>query len=110
MNDQDYIRKAVELADGWQCHSSFVIISAPLQNTEIEDLGRCHKDALAAQLTRQVESSGDYYVAQYGDGRTSVNQFSGGLQLSTSIRPKDISVADRTMSTIKAIVDSGTLS
>ena len=106
MDMNDYIHKAVELADGWHLGTDYLYCED--QDHVIwylEDVPQLPKDSLAAQLVRQVELSGDYYVAQYGDGRSSVNQYSGTQQLATSIRGE----GDRTMNTIKAIVDSGVL-
>ena len=90
MNDQDYIRKAVELADGW---------SIDILSRYGLDVG---KDALAAQLVRQVEKT--HYITVYG------------TQVDICSRPPDDfewdyigKKGERTLNTIKAIVDSKVL-
>lgn len=102
MNNEDYIRKAVELADGWSMSSNYV--NSP---TGFQDHGECSqeiKDALAAQLVRQVDETGDIRVDIYRDA---TQVFYEG--------PTDEEMLDysgghgRTMNTIKAIVDSGVL-
>ena len=58
MNDQDYIRKAVELADGWgysPTHPDQWVTAPGLSNTPMSLLpqNQPRLDALAAQLVRQ---------------------------------------------------------
>lgn len=106
MNDQDYMRKGVELAGG--SHRYF---NEPAKCSEIYlvDVPVCYcrgdiapdwiKDALAAQLVRQVDASSPSSVAIY-HGSTQVFADSGFTR-----RKGD----DRPINTIKAIVDSGVL-
>lgn len=94
MNDQEYIRKGVELADDvwpWDFWKTGV--------QDISEMSGLEIDALAAQLVRQVDASSPSSVAIY-HGSTQVFADSGFTR-----RKGD----DRTMNTIKAIVDSGVL-
>ena len=96
MNDQDYIRKAVELVpDEWP----WDFFKADPDQTMDQPL----KDALAAQLVRQVDALPfeDFHAFHLERQRTYCNNDKGRGE---SIGP------DRTMNTIKAIVDSGVLS
>jgi len=100
MNDQAYIRKAVELADGWEMHSdqTFGISGTSFLNTSQVGL-----DALAAQLVRQVDATGEYYVIE----RMIATEISDDpLVESMRVRREH---EGRTMNTIKAIVDSRVL-
>lgn len=105
----DYIRKAVEIADGWEITwekmipSDFTHVTMPAGVTfYLEDKARPQWaiDALAAQLVRQAESAG-YMVTVYGayvciEGKGTEFDFKGEKGC-------------RTINTIKAIVDSGVL-
>jgi len=119
LNDQDYIRKAVELADGWRLSNdkepliylddgtsdgiSFMSWSYP----------QFMLDALAAQLVRQVDAlpGNEDITRQCILGiwaeSTSVIDLKGYPHNETLIESDD---TDRTMNTIKAVVDSGVLS
>ncbi len=94
MNDQEYICKAVELAEGWEI--------APKINAVIA------LDALAAQLVRQVDKAlKDWRCLELFEGHTAVRKFEP-----LSETGKDLAACygeGRTMNTIKAIVDSGVL-
>ena len=112
MNEQDYIRKAVELADGWEwnwsrpfcnkvdCKYSLVPANQPMEQWQL--------DALAAQLVRQVES---LPIGEFPDDAPSaVYQTPHEVQVWHKKRIVAIAAKDdRTMNTIRAIVDSGVL-
>ena len=102
MNDNDYIRKAVELADGWSI--SHNIVYPPTQHLamSIHHTSTWILDALAAQLVRQVDATGEQYVAS----THSYVAVRGRGRCRSHIEYDD---NDRTMNTIKAIVDSGVL-
>ena len=98
MNDQDYIRKAVELADG------FAPEALQISNTDDMVVGfeeQFFLDALAAQLCRQVDALPMIWVCAEND--TSCVQHSEFGTRAVERGP------DRTMNTIKAIIDSGVL-
>jgi len=116
MNDQDYIRKAVELADGWNIGETdfgTTVIVPPFITPEVEGLqgwsiDNIHHgilDALAAQLVRQVDA------IKYHEVMTTCNTVDvikdDGIDYPQII--SQIDGPDRTMNTIKAIVDSGVL-
>ncbi len=118
MTDNEYICKAVELAVGWNCDVANYCAVAPdgeywhwACNTA---KGEIYRDALAAQLVRQVDAlpapSPDYVrrsiMGIWADS-VSLIEFKGGSYDETLIETDD---ADRTMNTIKAVVDSGVLS
>lgn len=100
----DYIKKAVELAEGWgfPSESQFLPGSPPIAESPSGYMGAIEAtpellDALAAQLVRQVDALGDLKLVVSDDAAYFTN-----IKI-ISIGP------DRTMNTIKAIVDSGVL-
>ena len=106
MTDEEYIRKAVELADGWSGDS------IPALNLKLRwdhPQQALYLDALAAQLVRQVDALGDIVSVD-------IRGQSGGPEVIVwDFRPGRSRIGvnhkgpDRTMNTIKAIVDSGVL-
>ena len=113
MNDQDYIRRAVELADGWSWSTIYddhvCILNEGNPYGWHTRADQIIKDALAAQLVRQVCVMPEYDVIISKDG---TEVFSGGHVKGIEYDIKTIAMArgnDITMNTIKAIVDSGVL-
>ncbi len=102
MNDREYIRKAVELADGFQLTGDGKHFSLPHGNylPAIKNCPQQYLDALAAQLVRQVDAT-NYEVRMQACATTI---FYGGKEF------WQLGGKGRTMNTIKAIVDSGVLS
>ena len=118
MKDEDYIRKAVSLADGWDIAENsaitipnggdnwFVDWPTVYLNNWPDDGLQFVADALAAQLVRQVDALSDDHCVAIDTFQVRVFSESGY----TNFVSKDLSVNnDRTMNTIKAIVDSGVL-
>ena len=113
MNDQDYIRKAVELADGWiACDDFFMLpnlseirydgLRSHVSDGYVQEaLEQIHKDALAAQLVRQMDAT-EYRVLT-DDDETTIHYKEESEYRFASYGP------DRTMNTIKAIVNSKVL-
>ncbi len=106
MNNQDYVHKAVKLADGWQLTNDEEYVIPPYGGycPSIMNFERLFFDALAAQLMRQVDALGgidfDCHV-----GRVYLRTWRGFHRNEVeAVGP------DRTMNTIKAIVDSDVLS
>ena len=103
MNDQDYIRKAVELADGWIVEAdkdNRVWVSGPRFSGTIGALTQPDLDTLAAQLVRQVDATEHTVIVH--DDWTDFATWQGdayGCFVATK-------GPDRTMNTIKIIVDS----
>ena len=102
MNDQDYIKKAVELADGWYWGVNDLVDPPP----ELRPIGpvndtlpQIYLDALAAQLVRQVDAT-DYEIRMQLCAATIFYAGDEFWQLGGK---------GRTMNTIKAIVDSKVL-
>ena len=107
MNDQDYIQKAVELADGWGfdgiwlCYGNAGAKIHDAEHTMDKSLPDYIKDALAAQLVRQVDAL----------NRVDITIHSTFSDLEKSDGKRWYPLADsnedlgRTMNTIKAIVD-----
>ena len=100
-SDQDYIRKAAKLADGWSISHDDYYFGPDIVGSHVSRIGQSAKDTLAAQLVRQVDALDDIrcdidsrYCEVWGEGQQTLG--------------KCIS-DDRTMSTIKAIVDSEVL-
>ena len=117
MKDQDYIRAAVKLAEGFVLAPDGQSVHLPQIGSFVMDNADCPlegwpqsiKDALAAQLVRQVDAAANKYFVQSRDTWTIVlrwqdyDKAAGHNVVSHSEGP------DRTMNTIKAIVDSGVL-
>lgn len=110
MTDQDYIRNAVELADGFEnqineAGNYIEIHDVPYARIYLDVPRQDNQwvfDALAAQLVRQVDELSDYWVIT----RPHRTRIMAGL---ISGIFKEAEGPDRTMSTIKAIVDSEVL-
>ena len=109
----DYIRKAVELADGWwwadygDADIQLEMADGAWWHCDDEavtpdDFPRILSDALAAQLVRQVDALDPWVQVNIHCRTTEV--FPTESRISTTIRSED-----RTMNTIRAIVDSGVL-
>jgi hypothetical protein len=105
IEEQEYIRKAVELADGWECNEHVVtchhkLLAAPLVAPTwyiiCNEAGQIYRDAIAAQLVRQVDA-------------LTGNRYFDVLVWELKFFPEDYKGNDRTMNTIKAIVDSAAL-
>ena len=100
----DYIRKAVELADGW--HLNGTVFGTPNDGPDLDDIKNITQqdlDALAAQLVRQVDAIERWIVDAECDGTDILDDYDRGSLKAQALGP------DRTMNTIKAIVDSGVL-
>ena len=102
----DTIRKAVELADDWEIHG-LNGFSTPDSGHDaaldsIDEMSQFEKDALAAQLVRQVDALGGKFMLI-----TSPNEVHIGDEVLAAIANEQ--GPDRTMNTIKAIIDSGVL-
>jgi len=109
----DLIRKAVELADGWDYETDDieepVLLIVTMAggghlegdwSTDLNDMDQLLLDALAAQLVRQVDAlEWDTIIWRNGTGI-----YDRLLEAQTHINGPD-----RTMNTIKAIVESGVL-
>ena len=104
MNDQDYIRKAVELADGWEFIGVSVICSPSMTYVGGTAMPEC-LDALAAQLVRQVDAKMGVSI-RIVSGAAEIRVV---MMMACSSRTTETFGPDRTMNTIKAIVDSGVL-
>lgn len=112
MKDEDYIRKAVELADGWEYagHDSIQDwIRGPKYFQPLSQIDPWMIDALAAQLVRQVDALKpvdlrSIYIMIDGFGSVAVHDMSDMNYVKAHV-----SGPDRTMNTIKAIVDSKVL-
>ena len=106
----DYIRKAVELADGFEVVADNLAISGlRLLPCDPDNPHQVFLDALAAQLVRQICAISKYDVIISKDG---TEVFSGGHVKGIEYDIETISMSrsdDMTMNTIKAIVDSKVL-
>ena len=104
MNDQDYFKEGVELADGWVTYkdADYFLGANYFACHAYDDAPQPVLDALAAQLVRQIPKP--YGIWQYPIGVSiSSMDLEDGRELSKVEGP------DRTMNTIKAIVDSKVL-
>ena len=111
MADSDYIKAAVELAEGFVNGRGYIVyqsrpMGCPIDNQEM-------LDALAAELVRQMDAVG-YEVEIYNttSGLTVGGRCKGPEDNYQIIEPHRYIRADgpdRTMNTLKCIVDSGVL-
>lgn len=110
--DEWYLRKGVELADGfrvsttgagtpaWHGPDGFMVLVSGLPTT-------AYIDALAAQLRRQVRKLKQYHLTYSTTGEwIRVSDSTGYPPIKVRTTAKG---PDETMNTIKAIVDSGVL-
>lgn len=104
MNDQGYIRTAIELADKWEQLGETVFCSLSMTYIPGFDVPEC-LDALAAQLVRQVDVL-EHYLLSVGRSCTSIIEINN---CGEKINKWYGEGPDRTMNTIKAIVDSKVL-
>ena len=116
MTDEEYIRKGVMLADGWEITLDDEHTEGPW--VEIPGVGRhgndYHsrwtwvRDLLAAQLVRQTDHPSIQYVLSAHDGSTVIYKHNErGERFWEKLA--EASCDDRTLNTIKAIVDSKVL-
>ncbi len=100
-SDQDYIRKAVELADGWRNGPGPAVVQAPrMELCTLGSMPQGYLDALAAQLVRQVDA---IEVGIITTELGSIHIWGDHTMIAQSTQD------DRTMNAIIAIVDSGVL-
>ncbi len=127
MTDQDYIRKAVELADGWEIDNQedgdaeydYLSQAGNMEwhfNEDpmwVNDIPEIFIDALAAQLVRQVDSVAGYDLVSYTERaeiESDLQRSPDGKTICRSWRVVAQSINQgRTMNTLKAIIDSGVL-
>ena len=95
----DVIRQAVELADGWSPHGGWgaTVLQGKSNQKSL--------DALAAQLVRQVDALNHIFFASY-QGDAFVYRIADNGE---TVKFTEESTPDRTMNTIKVIVDSNVL-
>ena len=114
MNDSWYVQKGVELV-GWQWDENTLtgrkFFELPqtkreqelgCSSTWVEDNNQVGRDALAAQLVRQVDALEPSVVVTIGDRHTEVLEMHG-------VNRTTVRLYNRTMNTIRAIVDSKVL-
>ena len=112
MTDEEIIRRGVELADGWyvsdgQLYHEFGPSQYEFIATVLSDPDQYLLDGLAAQLTRQVDALGDYHFVSESYGRAAVIQYKNGNFIPRVVA--EVEDKDRTMNTLRAIVESGVL-
>lgn len=107
MKDRDYIHKAIELV-GWSTtrlgnQRIAVFIPTPYDITHVLRIGYLDeqhiKDALRCELERQLDTTNRYYVSVSSKGSAIYDSYNAEQ---ICIEQGD----DRTMNTIKVIVDS----
>ena len=114
MSKTDYIRAAVDLADGWRVFGGMDIEGwdyiAPHQQDDkrLSEITQVDLDTLAAQLVRQVDALDGFFVDSDEYGTAKVWAKESGLGMGRIAKSND-GDKGRTMNTIKAIVDSKVL-
>ena len=105
MTDEEYIRAGAELADGWawEVEDDGSYLDGPDMGWHQDCISIVAKDALAAQLVRQVDALDPLYVIHIAAEITEIYLDNASLAVA------GYSQDDRTMNTIKVIVDSGVL-
>jgi len=105
----DIIRKAVELADGWRISADRLGVFYDESNQFSwfveDDVPQFIKDALAAQLVRQVDTLTSIWVDLDMYGTAKLWEWNGKRKS----RIEKANDEDRTMNTIKTIVESKVL-
>lgn len=104
MTNQNYIRKAVELADGWIAYDNSFLGGCYFAPHSYDRVPQPVLDALAAQLVRQVDA-----LPFEQEGKTYFEVNNIRAHLCTDITETEAEGSDRTMNTIKSIVDSKVL-
>ena len=99
--DKNILKKAVELADGWGLTHDGFVFGPQIVGTHVDRMGQPAKDALAAQLVRQVDAlpCGELEVwvrrntawVEHEDGGRPIPRYDG---------------IDRTENTITVVVES----
>jgi hypothetical protein len=109
VTDTDYIREGVKLADGFQLTNDERYFSMPHGGyvPTIDECPQQYIDALAAQLVRQVEYA-EHIVAVTKEV-TQIKHVRDNYSTHVHEPVARKSGPDRTLNTIKAIVDSGVL-
>ena len=102
--DKNILKKAVELADGWGLTHDGFVFGPQIVGTHVDRMGQPAKDALAAQLVRQVDAlpCGELEVwvrrniawVEHEDGSRPISRYDG---------------IDRTENTITVVVESKVL-
>lgn len=106
MTDEQIIRRAVELAPAeWSIQDSVVVGPWPLELVRLDDFfsSPVFSYALAAQLVEQVDST-DYVLSAHPKATEIREWFDHALWDHT-----EESGPDRTLNTLRAIVESGVL-
>jgi len=103
MDDKEYIVKAVELADGWKINKAGNIHAACVHRCSPAYAIQPVRDALAAQLMRQVDALPNIYISFRDEWVQVFSTENKGTELGCGFK------LGRTMSAIKAIVDSKVL-
>lgn len=116
MNDKDYIKAAVELADGWDDNGLYTPFDGWRDcGDDRFNLSQPEIDALAMQLVRQVDALSPHFNIHHIkwtegklDERTELHGLSSPIMSFTELLTR-VDGPDRTMNIIKAVVDSGVL-
>ena len=105
LSDEQVIRRAVELAPGWSIQDSVVTPPWPLELFRITDVGASpvFLDALAAELVRTVDTLDGLRVFTRPALSSVAEEDWPYFEKHASSGP------DRTMNTLRAIVESGAL-
>ena len=104
----DYIKRVVELADGFDIHYARVLRVLTNHGTFYVDYDeQFFLDALAAQLVRQVDAIENFELLIRRDVTQLINVYSEAFEMDEMIEYSG--GHGRTMNTIRAIVDSGVL-
>ena len=103
MKNEYCIRKAVGLADGWHLeHNDEYVDNEYMWELRcVDDMPQTVLDALAAQLTRQVDDQVGCLELVITDGETGIWDQANCIHSTAG--------DDRTLNTIKAIIDSKVL-
>ena len=105
--EQELIKKAVELAPGWWWKEGCIHMIDQPMHFYADAAPQSVLDALAAELVRQVDRLDDDTAIYVEPGETKVGQIlnTGRVMVNVTYGTSP----DRTMNTIRAIVESGVL-
>lgn len=103
MTDEEYVKRSVELAEGWEltCDVFNTYVGIGRWKHILPGIPQVALDVLAAQLVRQVSRTHEIYI---GPESIEIRRHIG-----TYCDEARVYSGDRTLNTLKAIVDSGVL-
>ena len=106
--DKNILKKAVELADGWGLTHDGFVFGPQIVGTHVDRMGQPAKDALAAQLVRQVDALRHFDFTSY-DSHVEITTDHAKDSCGYWFTEAEAEGPDRTENTITVVVESKVL-